>query len=149
MKKILDFFTKLPLQKGLNLVKKTTVIFINTDPRFKKPILIPTFFLEYWKFISVSVLLFLGLGVYSFILITKMYFMEQQNEIHAQNERNKTFSQELSRQYDFITQQITEVNKLLISKGLQKSNQKNDEIIPKISSPLDLSDNKQFEEYIE
>ena len=78
-----------------------------------------------------------------------MYFMEQQNEIHAQNERNKTFSQELSRQYDFITQQITEVNKLLISKGLQKSNQKNVELVPKISSPLDLEDNRKFEEYIE
>lgn len=149
MKKILDFFTKLSLRKGLTLVRKTTVIFINTDPRFKKPILIPTFFLEYWKFISVSALLFLGLGVYSFILITKMYFMEQQNEIHAQNERNKTFSQELSRQYDFITRQISEVNKLLVSKGIQKPNQKNVNIIPKISSPLDLGDNRQFENYIE
>ena len=149
MKKVLDFFTNLPLRKGLTLVRKTTVVFINTDPRFKKPILIPTFFLEYWKIISVSALLFLGLGVYSFILITKMYFMEQQNEIHAQNERNKTFSQELSRQYDFITQQITEVNKLLISKGIQKSNLKKVELVPKISSPLDLGDNRQFEEYIE
>ncbi len=149
MKKILDFFAKLPLQKGVSLVRKTTVIFINTDPRFKKPILIPTFFLEYWKFISAGVLLFLGLGVYTFVLITKMYFMEQQNEILAQNERNKTFSQQLSRQYDFITRQITEVNKLLISKGIQKPNQKNADLIPTISSPFDMGDNRQFEEYIE
>jgi murein DD-endopeptidase MepM/ murein hydrolase activator NlpD len=149
MKKILDFFAKLPLQKGVSLVRKTTVIFINTDPRFKKPILIPTFFLEYWKFISAGVLLFLGLGVYTFILITKMYFMEQQNEILAQNERNKTFSQQLSRQYDFITRQITEVNKLLVSKGIQKPNQKNADVIPTISSPFDMGDNRQFEEYIE
>ncbi len=149
MKKILDFFAKLPLQKGVSLVRKTTVIFINTDPRFKKPILIPTFFLEYWKFISAGVLLFLGLGVYTFVLITKMYFMEQQNEILAQNERNKTFSQQLSRQYDFITRQITEVNKLLISKGIQKPNQKNADAIPTISSPFDMGDNRQFEEYIE
>jgi murein DD-endopeptidase MepM/ murein hydrolase activator NlpD len=149
MKKILDFFAKLPLQKGVSLVRKTTVIFINTDPRFKKPILIPTFFLEYWKFISAGVLLFLGLGVYTFVLITKMYFMEQQNEILAQNERNKTFSQQLSRQYDFITRQITEVNKLLVSKGIQKPNQKNADIIPTISSPFDMGDNRQFEEYIE
>jgi murein DD-endopeptidase MepM/ murein hydrolase activator NlpD len=149
MKKILDFFAKLPLQKGVSLVRKTTVIFINTDPRFKKPILIPTFFLEYWKFISAGVLLFLGLGVYTFVLITKMYFMEQQNEILAQNERNKTFSQQLSRQYDFITRQITEVNKLLVSKGIQKPNQKNVDVIPKISSPFDMGDNRQFEEYIE
>ena len=149
MKKILDFFTKLPLQKGLSLVRKTTVIFINTDPRFKKPILIPTFFLEYWKFISAGVLLFLVLGVYTFVLITKMYFMEQQNEILAQNERNKTFSQELSRQYDFITRQITEVNKLLVSKGIQKPNKKNVDLVPKISSPFDMGDNRQFEKYIE
>jgi murein DD-endopeptidase MepM/ murein hydrolase activator NlpD len=149
MKKILDFFAKLPLQKGVSLVRKTTVIFINTDPRFKKPILIPTFFLEYWKFISAGVLLFLGLGVYTFVLITKMYFMEQQNEILAQNERNKTFSQQLSRQYDFITRQITEVNKLLVSKGIQKPNQKNVDVIPTISSPFDMGDNRQFEEYIE
>ena len=149
MKKILDFFAKLPLQKGVSLVRKTTVIFINTDPRFKKPILIPTFFLEYWKFISAGVLLFLGLGVYTFVLITKMYFMEQQNEILAQNERNKTFSQQLSRQYDFITRQITEVNKLLVSKGIQKPNQKNADVIPTISSPFDMGDNRQFEEYIE
>jgi murein DD-endopeptidase MepM/ murein hydrolase activator NlpD len=149
MKKILDFFAKLPLQKGVSLVRKTTVIFINTDPRFKKPILIPTFFLEYWKFISGGVLLFLGLGVYTFVLITKMYFMEQQNEILAQNERNKTFSQQLSRQYDFITRQITEVNKLLVSKGIQKPNQKNADVIPTISSPFDMGDNRQFEEYIE
>jgi len=149
MKKILDFFAKLPLQKGVSLVRKTTVIFINTDPRFKKPILIPTFFLEYWKFISAGVLLFLGLGVYTFVLITKMYFMEQQNEILAQNERNKTFSQQLSRQYDFITRQITEVNKLLVSKGIQKPNQKNADFIPTISSPFDMGDNRQFEEYIE
>jgi murein DD-endopeptidase MepM/ murein hydrolase activator NlpD len=105
--------------------------------------------LEYWKFISAGVLLFLGLGVYTFILITKMYFMEQQNEILAQNERNKTFSQQLSRQYDFITRQITEVNKLLVSKGIQKPNQKNADVIPKISSPFDMGDNRQFEEYIE
>ncbi len=149
MKKILDFFAKLPLQKGVSLVRKTTVIFINTDPRFKKPILIPTFFLEYWKFISAGVLLFLGLGVYTFVLITKMYFMEQQNEILAQNERNKTFSQQLSRQYDFITRQITEVNKLLVSKGIQKPNQKNADVIPTISSPFDMGDNRQCEEYIE
>jgi murein DD-endopeptidase MepM/ murein hydrolase activator NlpD len=149
MKYILDLLKKLTLSKGLSLVQKTTVIFINTNPRFKKPILIPTFFLEYWKFISASVLLFLGLGVYTFILITKLYFMEQQNEIHAQNERNITFSQELSRQYDFITQQITEVNKLLISKGIQKPNQKNVDSIPKISYPFDMGDNRQFKKYIE
>jgi murein DD-endopeptidase MepM/ murein hydrolase activator NlpD len=149
MKYILDLLKKLTLSKGLSLVQKTTVIFINTNPRFKKPILIPTFFFEYWKFISASVLLFLGLGVYTFILITKLYFMEQQNEIHAQNERNITFSQELSRQYDFITQQITEVNKLLISKGIQKPNQKNVDSIPKISYPFDMGDNRQFKKYIE
>jgi murein DD-endopeptidase MepM/ murein hydrolase activator NlpD len=149
MKYILDLLKKLTLSKGLSLVQKTTVIFINTNPRFKKPILIPTFFLEYWKFISASVLLFLGLGVYTFILITKLYFMEQQNEIHAQNERNITFSQELSRQYDFISQQITEVNKLLISKGIQKPNQKNVDSIPKISYPFDMGDNRQFKKYIE
>jgi murein DD-endopeptidase MepM/ murein hydrolase activator NlpD len=149
MKKILDFFTKLPQRSGLSLVRKTTVIFINTDPRFKKPILIPTFFLEYWKYIGASVLLFFGLGVYTFILITKMYFMEQQSEIQAQNERNKTFSKELSRQYDFITQQINEVNNLLVSKGIQKPNQKNGDVVPKISSPLSMGgDNMQFEKYI-
>jgi murein DD-endopeptidase MepM/ murein hydrolase activator NlpD len=75
--------------------------------------------------------------------------MEQQNEILAQNERNKTFSQQLSRQYDFITRQITEVNKLLVSKGIQKPNQKNADVIPTISSPFDMGDNRQFEEYIE
>jgi murein DD-endopeptidase MepM/ murein hydrolase activator NlpD len=148
MKKTLDFFTKFPQRSGLSLARKTTIIFINTDPRSKKPILIPTFFLEYWKYIGLSVLLFFWLGVYTFILITKMYFMEQQSEILAQNERNKTFSQELSRQYNFITQQITEVNNLLVSKGIQKPNQKNGDVVPKISSPLSMVDNMQFEKYI-
>ena len=149
MKKILDFFAQLPLQIGSSLVRKTTVIFINTDPRFKKPILIPTFLLEHWKFISAGVLIFLGLGVYTFILITRMYFMEQQNEILAQNERNKTFSQQLLRKYDFITTQITEVNNLLVSKGIQKPNQKNVEVIPEISSPFEMGDNSEFERYVE
>lgn len=149
MKKILDFFTQFTLQKGSSLVRKTTVIFINTDPRFKKPILIPTFFLEHWKIISAGVLIFLGLGVYTFILITRMYFMEQQNEILAQNERNKTFSQQLLRKYDFITTQMNEVNNLLVSKGIQKPNQKNGDVIPEISSPFEMSDNSQFERYVE
>ncbi len=139
----------LPSRKNINLVKKTTVIFIDTDQRFKKPILIPTFFLEYWKFISVSALLFIGLGVYTLIMIGKLYFIQQQNEIQAQNERIKTFSQELSRQYDFITRQITEVNKLLISKGIQKANLKSVDIVPKFNSPLEVGDNTQFEKYLE
>lgn len=139
----------LPSRKNLTLVKKTTVIFIDTDQRFKKPILIPTFFLEYWKFISASVIIFLGLGIYTFIMIGKLYFIQQQNEIQAQNERIKTFSQELSRQYEFITHQITEVNKLLVSKGIQKANQKNDVAVPKFSSPLEMGDNQLFEEYLE
>ena len=149
MKKNPNYPTRLPSRKDFTLVKKTTVIFIDTDQRFKKPILIPTFFLEYWKFISVSVMIFLSLGVYTFILIGKMYFTQQQNEIHAQNERIKTFSQELSRQYDFITKQITEVNKLLVSKGIQKPNQKSIDIVPKFVSPLEMGDNKQFEQYLE
>lgn len=139
----------LPSRKNLTLVKKTTVIFIDTNQRFKKPILIPTFFLEYWKFLSVTFLLFLSLGVYTFIMMAKLYFVEQQNEIHAQNERIKTFSQELSKQYDFITGQITEVNELLVSKGIKKAPQENLEVIPKFSSPLELGDNRVFEEYLE
>jgi murein DD-endopeptidase MepM/ murein hydrolase activator NlpD len=141
----------LPSRKNFTLVKKTTVIFIDTDQRFKKPILIPTFFLEYWKFISASVLVFLGLGIYTFIMIGKLYFIQQQNEIHAQNERIKTFSQELSKQYEFITKQITEVNTLLVSKGIQKANQRDseDDVVPKFSSPLEMGDNRQFEEYLE
>jgi murein DD-endopeptidase MepM/ murein hydrolase activator NlpD len=74
--------------------------------------------------------------------------MERQNEIHAQNERIKTFSQQLSKQYAFITNQITEVNELLASKGIQETNLNSEKFTPKFSSPLDIADNKNFEEYL-
>lgn len=139
----------LPSTRKITLVKKTTVIFIDTDQRFKKPILIPTFFLAYWKLISFGVFLFVSLGVYTLIMVGKFYFTQQQNEIHAQNEKIKTFSQELSRQYEFITRQITEVNKLLISKGIQKANLANEGAVPKFSSPLEMGNNQPFEDYLE
>jgi murein DD-endopeptidase MepM/ murein hydrolase activator NlpD len=139
----------LPLRKNPSLIKKTTVILVDTNQRFKKPILIPTFLLDYWKVISFSVLLFLGLGIYTFVLIGKLYFIQQKNEIQAQNERIKTFSQELNKQYDFITRQITEVNKLLDSKGIPKTRQQNEVIVPKFNSPLELGDNSEFEKYLE
>jgi murein DD-endopeptidase MepM/ murein hydrolase activator NlpD len=148
-KRIIYSDAMLPLRKNPNLIKKTTVIFVDTDQRFKKPISIPTFFLDYWKFISFSVVLFLGLGIYTFIMIGKLYFIQQKNELQAQNEQIKTFSQELTKQYDFITRQITEVNKLLESKGIPKPNQKSEVIIPKFSSPLEMGDNTEFEKYLE
>jgi murein DD-endopeptidase MepM/ murein hydrolase activator NlpD len=139
----------LPLRKNLNLIKKTTVVFIDTDQRFKKPILVPTFLLDYWKIISFGVFLFLGLGIYTFLMIGKLYFIEQKNEIQAQNERIKTFSKELTKQYDFITRQITEVNRLLESKGIQKADQKMGDVVPKFNSPLDQGANRDFENYLE
>lgn len=139
----------LPLRKNPSLIKKTTVILVDTNQRFKKPILIPTFLLDYWKIISFSGLLFLGLGIYTFVLIGKLYFIQQKNEIQAQNERIKTFSQELNKQYDFITRQITEVNKLLDSKGIPKTRQQSEAVVPKFNSPLELGDNSEFEKYLE
>jgi len=139
----------LPLRKNPTLIKKTTVILVDTNQRFKKPILIPTFLLDYWKLISVSVLLFLGLGIYTFVMIGKLYFIQQKNEIQAQHAQIKTFSQELNRQYDFITRQITEVNKLLDSKGIPQPPHQSEVIVPKFNSPLEVGDNSEFEKYLE
>lgn len=139
----------LPLRKNPTLIKKTTVILVDTNQRFKKPILIPTFLLDYWKLISFSVLLFLGLGIYTFVLIGRLYFIQQKNEIQAQHAQIKTFSQELNRQYDFITRQITEVNKLLDSKGIPQTSQQSEVIVPKFNSPLEMGDNSEFEKYLE
>lgn len=139
----------LPLRKNPTLIKKTTVILVDTNQRFKKPILIPTFLLDYWKLISFSVLLFLGLGIYTFVLIGRLYFIQQKNEIQAQHAQIKTFSQELNRQYDFITRQISEVNKLLDSKGIPQTSQQSEVIVPKFNSPLEMGDNSEFEKYLE
>ena len=139
----------LPFRKNPTLIKKTTVILVDTNQRFKKPILIPTFLLDYWKLISFSVLLFLGLGIYTFVLIGRLYFIQQKNEIQAQHAQIKTFSQELNRQYDFITRQISEVNKLLDSKGIPQTSQQSEVIVPKFNSPLEMGDNSEFEKYLE
>ncbi|MBS4073090.1 M23 family metallopeptidase [Algoriphagus aquatilis] len=82
-------------------------------------------------------------------MIGKLYFIQQKNEIQAQHAQIKTFSQELNRQYDFITRQITEVNKLLDSKGIPQPPHQSEVIVPKFNSPLEVGDNSEFEKYLE
>lgn len=101
---------------------KTTVIFIDNTQKIRKPVLIPTFFLKNWKFFFWGFFVFLGIIIYTFFFIIKQYSILQEKEILSLTKKTEVYSEKLVKQYDFVTEQITEVNNLLKSKGLKEIN---------------------------
>lgn len=129
--------------------QKTTVILIDNNQNIRKPVLIPTIFIKYWKIISTGFFMFLGIVLYSLVLIGKEYLSLQQKEVTALNIKNKKESEELAKKYNFITRQIREVNSLLISKGISKPTQTESEEQPNFSLPLIQDSTDLFERYLE
>jgi hypothetical protein len=104
--------------------QKTTVILIDNNQKIRKPVLIPTIFIKYWRIITAGFFMFLGITLYSLVLIGKEYLLQEQKEFAALNVKNKQESEELAKKHSFITRQINEVNNLLISKGIKETNPK-------------------------
>jgi murein DD-endopeptidase MepM/ murein hydrolase activator NlpD len=130
--------------------QKTTVILIDNNQKIRKPVLIPTIFIKYWRIITAGFFMFLGITLYSLVLIGKEYLLNQQKEFAALNVKNKQESEELAKKYSFITRQINEVNNLLISKGIKKTIPKTEtENQPSFSLPLDQDSTDLFEKYLE
>lgn len=129
--------------------QKTTVILIDNNQNIRKPVLIPTVFIKYWKIITTGFFMFIGIVLYSLILIGKEYLNLQQEEVTALNIKNKQESAELAKKYNFITRQINEVNNLLISKGISKPNPLETDIQPSFSLPLVQDSTDLFEKYLE
>lgn len=110
------------LKKRLSLsdiTKKTTVIFVHTDQKIQKPLVIPTFFLKNWKFFFMTSFFFIFLFLYSIYMETKSYFLEQQNQLTKEKESVQNYSNEVKEKYGLLLDQINEVNSLLESRGIQ------------------------------
>lgn len=139
-----------PQRDNLIMVKqKTTVILIDNNQNIRKPVLIPTIFIKYWKIITTGFFLFLAIALYSLVLIGKEYLNLQQKEVTALNIKNKQESAELAKKYNFITRQIKEVNNLLVSKGISKPASTELEEQPIFSLPLIQDSTDVFEKYLE
>lgn len=128
--------------------QKTTVIFIDNNQKVRKPILIPTFFIKYWKLIAFCFFTFLGIGIYTSVLFGKQYLIQQQQEITALVTKNKIYSEKLVNQYEYLTRQISEVNELLISKGINKAGTKSVDQIPKLILSSEESNQNLFLKYL-
>ncbi len=126
---------------------KTTVIFIDNNQKIRKPVLIPTFFLKYWKFFFGGFFVFLGISMYTFVLVIKQYSILQEKEIKSLTKKTEVYSEKLVQQYDFVTEQITEVNNLLKSKGLKEVNLNKPLENPKFNLPSEDINKNLFSQY--
>jgi murein DD-endopeptidase MepM/ murein hydrolase activator NlpD len=128
--------------------QKTTIIFIDNNQKVRKPILIPTFLIKYSKLIAFCFLTFLGIGIYTSVLFGKQYLVQQQQEITALVTKNKVYSKKLVNQYEYLTRQISEVNKLLISKGINETGAKSVDQIPKLTLSSEERNENLFLKYL-
>lgn len=103
--------------------KKTTVIFVHADQKIQKPLLIPTFFLKYWRFFFLTSFLFVFMGLYPIYSETKSYFLVQQQDLNRERENVINYSNEVKKKYGLLLDQINGVNSLLASKGIQGVNE--------------------------
>lgn len=129
--------------------QKTTVLLIDNNQKIRKPVLIPTIFIKYWKIITAGFFMFLAITLYSLVLIGKDYLNNKQKEVTALKVQNKQESEELAKKYNFITHQINEVNNLLVSKGIKKTTTTTVEDEPVFSLPLVEDSIDLFEKYLE
>jgi len=129
--------------------QKTTVLLIDNNQKIRKPVLIPTIFIKYWKIITAGFFMFLAITIYSLVLIGKEYLNNKQKEITALKVQNKQESEDLAKKYNFITDQINEVNNLLVRKGIKKTTTTAIEDQPVFSLPLVEDSIDLFEKYLE
>lgn len=128
--------------------QKTTVIFIDNNQKIRKPILIPTFFIKFWKLIAFCFFTFLGIGIYTSVLFGKQYLIQQQQEVTALVTKNKIYSEKLVNQYEYLTKQISEVNELLVSKGISKTGAKNMDSVPNLILSSEEGNQNLFLKYL-
>jgi murein DD-endopeptidase MepM/ murein hydrolase activator NlpD len=97
---------------------KTTVIFIDGSQQVKKPLLIPSFYLYYWKLITVVLTISTSATVYGIIWMGNQYLLQHQKELLISKEEFKNETEKLKIQQDFFNKKIDEVISLLEVKGI-------------------------------
>lgn len=98
---------------------KTTVIFIDGSQQVKKPLLIPSFYLRYWKLITLILIISSSATVYGAIWMGNQYLLQHQKEIAISKEELKIETDKLKIQQDFFSKKIDEVTSLMEIKGIR------------------------------
>lgn len=98
--------------------QKTTVLFIDSNHRIRKPFLIPTFFIKNWLLLSCILLLSVGISVYSAVSYGKQVIAQQEAALEAVKRSYLEEAQALKSKKEHISQQIEAVNSLLLTKGI-------------------------------
>ena len=97
---------------------KTTVIFIDGSQQVKKPLLIPSFYLHYWKHIIAVLMISISATVYWAISMGNKYLLQHQKELTISEEKFKYETEKLKNQQDFFNKKLDEVISLLEVKGI-------------------------------
>jgi len=97
---------------------KTTVIFLDGSQQVKKPLLIPSYYLQYWKLITVILFLSTSATVYGAIWMGNQYLLQHQKELTISKEGFKIETEKLKIQQDFFNKKIDEVISLLEVRGI-------------------------------
>lgn len=129
--------------------QKTTIIFLDNNQKIRRPLLVPTFFLKYWKTIGFCLFALVGIGMYTLFLLGKQHLYPPQKQIILATKKNKIDTIELAKQYHFITKQIEEVNKLLINKGIKVASTKNAGGETSLNPIFDEENRNLFEKYLD
>jgi len=82
-----------------------------------------------------------------FFLFIKQYSILQEKEIISLTKKTEVYSEKLVQQYDFVTEQITEVNNLLKSKGLKEVDINKPLENPKLNLPSEGINESLYSEY--
>jgi murein DD-endopeptidase MepM/ murein hydrolase activator NlpD len=98
--------------------KKTTLIFIDNDKKIRNPIFIPTYLIEHLRIVFFGFLVLIGVGIFTGFSSRNIYLYEQHKEVEVLNLKNRLESALLSKKYNSIVELITDVNCLLIDKGI-------------------------------
>jgi murein DD-endopeptidase MepM/ murein hydrolase activator NlpD len=98
--------------------KQTTLIFIDNDQKIRNPVFIPTYLIENMRIIVLGFFVLVGTGIFTSFSSRKSYLYEQYKEVEVLSLKNKLDSAMLSEKYDSIVTLITDVNRLLIDKGI-------------------------------
>jgi murein DD-endopeptidase MepM/ murein hydrolase activator NlpD len=97
---------------------KTTVIFIDGSQQVMKPLLIPSFYLRYWKLITFILIITSSATVYGVTWMGNQYLLQHQKELAISKEELKIETDKLKIQQDFFSKKIDEVTTLLKIKGI-------------------------------
>ncbi len=121
--------------------RKTTLIFIDNNQKIRNPVFIPSYLIEHLRIIFLGFFVLVGVGIFTGFSSRNIYLYEQYKEVEVHSLKNRMESEMLSKKYDSIVKLITDVNTLLIDKGIVRDtgDMIDDELIVNMQIDKDLS----------